>query len=99
MLSLLVLAVILTFYQTTLIIQVRSMKLYNDKLIEVCQQLDVECIDPASALPQNLRVFYDDCHFTELGAELVSDVVVDYMKQKSPFLNLQKHGNTARTKF
>ena len=61
------------------------MKLYNEKLLQLCQQLNVEAIDLASMLPQSLEVFYDDCHFTDLGAELVANVVVDYLKNKPSF--------------
>jgi len=61
------------------------MKLYNAKLLQLCRQLHIECIDLASMLPQNSQVFYDDCHFTELGAELVADIVVEYLRTRPPF--------------
>ena len=61
------------------------LKLYNEKLLQVSQQLHIECIDLAAAIPQNLQVFYDDCHFTELGAELVAGVVAEYLKARLPF--------------
>ena len=63
-----------------------GMKLYNIKLKQICQQLNVECIDLTSEIPQNLQVFYDDCHFTELGAELVANVVVGHLENKPTFL-------------
>jgi hypothetical protein len=48
-------------------VMAECMRLYNDRLMSLCRQFDVECIDLASRLPQNLQVFYDDCHFTRLG--------------------------------
>ncbi|MGH7601223.1 MAG: SGNH/GDSL hydrolase family protein [bacterium] len=61
------------------------MRLYNDRLTSLCRQFDVECIDLASRLPKNLQVFYDDCHFTEFGAELVAEIIVEYLKDRPPF--------------
>jgi lysophospholipase L1-like esterase len=63
------------------------MRLYNDKLVSACQQFGVEYIDLASSVPQTAQVFYDDCHFTEFGAELVADIVVDYLDGDPPFQN------------
>lgn len=61
------------------------MRLYNDKLVSLCRQFGVEYIDLASCVPQTAQVFYDDCHFTENGAELVADAVVAYLKDEPPF--------------
>jgi hypothetical protein len=61
------------------------MRLYNGQLVETCRQFGVECIDLASLLPQTAQVFYDDCHFTEFGAELVAGIVADYLNAKPPF--------------
>jgi lysophospholipase L1-like esterase len=66
-------------------IMAECMRLYNDKLVSISRQFGVECIDLASRVPQTAQVFYDDCHFTELGAELVADIVVDYLDNKPPF--------------
>jgi len=62
-----------------------GMQRYNQKLLELGRQYGVECIDLAAKLPQNLHVMYDDCHFTEYGAQLVAAMVVDYLKKQSPF--------------
>ncbi|MCI0697053.1 GDSL-type esterase/lipase family protein [candidate division KSB1 bacterium] len=66
-------------------IMAECMRMYNDKLVDTCRQFGVECIDLASCVPQTTQVFYDDCHFTEFGAELVADIVVDYLSEKPPF--------------
>jgi lysophospholipase L1-like esterase len=66
-------------------IMAACMRLYNGQLVETCRQFGVECIDLASLLPQTAQVFYDDCHFTEFGAELVAGIVADYLNAKPPF--------------
>ncbi|MCL4300489.1 MAG: hypothetical protein KJ077_32435 [Anaerolineae bacterium] len=58
---------------------------YNQRLLEVCRQRQVECLDLASALPKNTTVFYDEVHFNEHGAQLVADVVTDYLLSHPPF--------------
>jgi lysophospholipase L1-like esterase len=58
---------------------------YNQRLLEVCQQRQVECVDLANALPKDTTVFYDDVHFNESGAQRVSKVVADYLLQRFPF--------------
>jgi lysophospholipase L1-like esterase len=66
-------------------VMAECMRMYNDKLVDTCRQFGVEYIDLASRVPQTSQVFYDDCHFTEFGAELVADIVVDYLDDKPPF--------------
>ncbi|NIR49218.1 hypothetical protein GWO43_12130 [candidate division KSB1 bacterium] len=59
--------------------------MFNDKLKQVCREQSSECIDLAGMIPQNLQVFYDDCHYTEYGAELVAETVAAYLKNAPPF--------------
>jgi hypothetical protein len=63
------------------------MRLYNDKLVSTCRQFGVEYIDLAARVPQTAQVFYDDCHFTEHGAEIVAAAVADYLNERTPFLH------------
>lgn len=63
----------------------QGMALYNQKLLEVCQQRQVECLDMASALPKDTTVFYDDLHFNESGAAQVAEIVADYLLHQPPF--------------
>lgn len=63
-----------------------SMNKYNEKLLEVCSNRGIECIDLASQLPQNTSVFYDDCHFNENGARLVAATIAEYLKTTEPFI-------------
>lgn len=61
-----------------------GMARYNQRMLEVCQQRQVECIDLASALPKNTTVFYDEVHFNENGSRLVSDMIANYLLNHSP---------------
>ena len=61
-----------------------TMTLYNDALVEVCEKRGVECVDMASALPRTVKVFYDDAHFTELGAAMVADRLAEYLRSTEP---------------
>ncbi len=66
-------------------IMAECMRLYNDTLVSISRQFDVEYIDLAARVPSNAQVFYDDCHFTEIGAEIVAAAVADYLHEKPPF--------------
>ena len=74
------------FYSLEAMIQ--GMAAYNEKLLEVCRQRQVECIDLATLLPKDTTVFYDDVHFNESGAERVAKVVADYLLRHEPLLVL-----------
>jgi hypothetical protein len=63
----------------------QSMNRYNEKLMEVCRERNVECIDLAAALPRDTSVFYDDCHFNDSGSRKVAAVIAEYMLTKPPF--------------
>jgi lysophospholipase L1-like esterase len=52
-----------------------AMRLYNDRLKEVCRREGVLCIDLANRITPSLDVFYDDCHFNEAGAVQVADIL------------------------
>lgn len=54
---------------------------FNKKLIEVCKKENSLYIDLAEYIPNNLDSFYDDCHFNENGAFLVSDVIAENLKK------------------
>lgn len=48
-----------------------AMDAYNAALIETCVALEVPCVD-LGKMNGNAEFFYDDCHFTERGAEEVA---------------------------
>ncbi len=56
----------------------RGIERYNGKLIEVCAQRGVECIDLAAQIPKDTTVFFDDVHFTDRGSLMVADVLAAY---------------------
>lgn len=62
-----------------------AMDAYNEVLLDVCRTEAVECFDLAAALPKTTDVFYDDVHFTEAGAEQVTDLLYDYLATRPPY--------------
>lgn len=58
---------------------------YNQRLLEVCQQRQIECVDLDAILPKDTTVFYDETHFNRNGSRLVAGVVSDYLLNHLPF--------------
>ncbi len=54
---------------------------FNDALIHICGEENVEVFDLARNIPHSMRYFYDIMHFTEAGADTVADVLASYMLQ------------------
>jgi len=46
-----------------------------DRLLKVCSDCQVECMDLASEMDGNETYFYDDLHFNEAGARQVAEVI------------------------
>lgn len=55
-----------------------GMDRYNEVLRRVCRERNVELVDLAP-LDGDAAAFYDDCHFTEQGAEQVGRRVADWL--------------------
>ena len=55
-----------------------GMKMYNEKLLGICQQRHIECIDLAATVEKNTGYFYDDVHFNENGADKISSYLAEY---------------------
>ncbi len=66
-----------------------GMKKFNQKLLEVCDARQIECIDLASQLPKDTTIFYDDVHFNENGSKEVARVISDYLLIKDPFKKIR----------
>ncbi|MCP4269131.1 MAG: hypothetical protein GY777_26790 [Candidatus Brocadiaceae bacterium] len=64
---------------------VKGMKVYNDTLLQICQERNVECIDLASVLAKDTTIFYDDVHFNEGGARKVAAILSEYIVNQGPF--------------
>ena len=62
-----------------------GMALYNQKLLDICEHENLECVDLAMAVPKDLTSFYDDVHFNEGGAVSVADHITDYLLSTRPF--------------
>ncbi|HPQ66567.1 MAG TPA: hypothetical protein PLI51_07580 [bacterium] len=63
----------------------RGLDGYNRLLRDYCLWRGVECIDLAQGFPRDLGHFYDDCHFTVEGADLVARIVAGYLLQGPPW--------------
>jgi lysophospholipase L1-like esterase len=62
-----------------------AMKGYNGTLMKVCGEMLVECVDLAALAPNGVSLFYDDCHFNEEGARMVSKRIAAYLLERPPF--------------
>jgi lysophospholipase L1-like esterase len=58
----------------------RGMKAFNERMINVCHQYNIPCIE--LSLPKTTASFYDDFHFNESGADLVSNEIYNYLSSK-----------------
>ena len=57
----------------------RLLGFFNQELLRVCNDEQVEAVDIASAVPHSEEYFYDSMHFTEKGAEFVAGQVAHYI--------------------
>jgi len=62
------------FYNTKVMSE--GMAAFNKRLFEVCKSNKITCLQ----LSQPTEIFYDDVHFNELGAELISDQITSSIK-------------------
>ena len=58
-----------------------GMDLFNEKLLSICEANNVPCLN--LQLPKTTESFYDDFHFNESGARLVSTEIHKFLKQKN----------------
>lgn len=63
----------------------KAMDLYNQVLLGVCNQYQLECLDLASKIPKNTSAFHDEMHFNPSGAKLVAATLTQYLAQRPPF--------------
>ena len=71
-----------------------AMAQYNQRLLSVCADRKIRCIDLAGQIPSETMYFYDDVHFTEQGARKVSEAISTYLSTNPSILsvNLKKEG-------
>ena len=53
---------------------------YNKALLEKCRKEGLTCVDAANRLPKESKYFYDDFHFSSLGAEKLGAIVAEAAK-------------------
>lgn len=62
----------------------KAMEMYNQTMLDVCRERQVECVDMAKLLPKDSSLFFDDCHFRESGALLVAYIFARYLTEEAP---------------
>ncbi len=65
------------YYSSSVLADV--MNLYNQRLLSFCDIKKVSCFDLANVIPRNTKIFYDDAHFTRIGAREVGMFVADFL--------------------
>ncbi len=58
---------------------------YNQLVVSFCRWRGMECIDLAAVFPRTTDVFYDDCHLTVQGSNLVAREISRYLLQHPPW--------------
>jgi hypothetical protein len=62
----------------------RAMAAYNQVLLAVCREDQLECYDLAAAIPKDTSAFSDESHYTDNGARLVADYLADRLAGLPP---------------
>ena len=55
----------------------RAMAAYNQVLLAVCREDQLECYDMAAAIPKDTSAFSDESHYNDNGARLVADYLAE----------------------
>lgn len=63
----------------------RAMAAYNQQLLQVCREQNLECYDLAPRIPKDTTAFYDDYHFNKGGARMVADFIAQQLLSTQPF--------------
>ncbi len=63
----------------------KGMTAYNETLLRVCRERQIECFDLAPKLEKDTTIFFDDVHFNENGARQVAGELSRYLLERSPF--------------
>ena len=70
-----------------------GMKMYNNRLLQVCRERGVECVDAAERLPKDTTVFWDDAHYTKHGAAMLADLLTEYLLAHEPLAGLRERAD------
>ena len=61
----------------------KGLKAYNDILRLECQEAKLICVDAAEEMSGHSKFFYDDFHFSDLGARYLGALVGEFLVDKS----------------
>ncbi len=53
---------------------------FNEELLHICEDEQIDIVDLASIIPHSEECFYDSMHLTEHGAEFVADQIARYIE-------------------
>lgn len=62
------------------ILQWEVLEMYNDVIRNIAKEKKIFIIDLAKLMPKDSRYFYDEYHFTNLGAEKVAEIIFNDIK-------------------
>jgi len=63
----------------------RAMAAYNQVLLAVCREDQLECYDMAAAIPKDTSAFSDESHYNDNGTRLVADYLAERLLASPPF--------------
>lgn len=75
----------------------KMLEIFNSELISICSSEGIPCMDLASMVPHSSDYFYDGMHFNEAGAQLVSDLLADFMIEQNLIQNLPAPSSGAQS--
>lgn len=62
----------------------RAMAAYNQALLAVCREDQLECYDMAAAIPKDTSAFSDESHYNDNGTHLVADYLAERLLASPP---------------
>jgi lysophospholipase L1-like esterase len=68
-----------TYYDVDVLAE--AMALFNARLLQVCRERRLDCIDLDRHVPRTLESFYDDVHFNEAGSRRVAEIVAQHLER------------------
>jgi hypothetical protein len=71
----------------------RAMAAYNQVLLAICREDQLECYDLAAAIPKDTSAFSDESHYNDNGARMVADYLAERLLASPPLNETQ--GSTA----
>ena len=62
----------------------RAMAAYNQVLLAICREEQLECYDMAAAIPKDTSAFSDESHYNDNGARMVADYLAERLLVSPP---------------